>query len=449
METQYADRRQITIKGVLFLSITFLLLFSLLQSAIAKENDEDFLRKVEYKTFLFLDDFTNDLGITQDSMIGNENGCSAASGFYLTSIPVAAKNGWITKDTGYNKALKTLNSYYKDEKNPKDFYIENEHGFYPHWFNNTTGKWEDSDCYSSVDTAILMAGVITVGQYYNGTEVENLSRKLYENVDWNWMLNGDDTLSMGWRPDIGFLSGKWEKYNEGILAVLLAMGSPTHPIPEQCWDALAQNYNHENYTHGNKSFNFVESSSTSLFTYQYPQIWFNLKGKRDRIGVDYFNNSVNATLENRAYCIENPFKHKGYGLNIWGLTACECPLHDSKYEAHGPDQGEERYDDGTIAPSGAGGSIIFTPIESIEALRYMNDTYGDRLWGKYGFKVAFNLENDWNGNPGSWFSPNYVSINQGAILTMIENYRSGLIQDLFMQSEYGKRALQKAEFSQY
>ncbi len=133
---------------------------------------------------------------------------------------------------------------------------------------------------------------------------------------------------------------------------------------------------------------FHQETGKWNFTYQYPQIWFDLRDKWDRAGINYFQNSKNATLENRAYCIENPNNHKGYGTNVWGLTACECPLHDSNYGAHGPRQD----DDGTIAPAGAGGSMIFTPRESIEALRYMKEAHGDLFWGKYGFKDAFNLE---------------------------------------------------------
>ena len=399
------------------------------------QNDEEFLDTVEFNTFLFFYENTDRRGFTIESTAW-PIGSSASSGFYLTSIPIAIERGWISYEEGYQRVLTTLNNYYDDPEDPNDFYVENEHGFFPHWFYQETGKWNRVDCFSSIDTAILMAGVLTVRQYFANTEIEIAATKLYENVDWEWMLNGRDTLSMGWRPDTGFLSARWQGYNEGMLAVLLAMGSSTHPIPKESWDAWTRTYKYKHYKHGDMEYNFVESTSTSLFTYQYPHIWFDFKGKTDIVGINYFQNSVNATLENRDYCIENPKNHKGYSQNIWGLTACECPLHGSNYGAHGPRQN----DDGTVAPTGAGSSIIFTPNDSIRALRYMKDNYGYRLWGKYGFKDSFNLDID-------WFSPTYIGIDEGAMLTMIENYRSVLVQSQFMQNEYAKKAMQNAGFT--
>lgn len=421
----------------LILCILFLLTPHI-QLASAQADDGKFLDTIELKTFLFFHENTDEHGFTVESTAWH-TGSSASSGFYLTSIPIAIERGWISYEEGYQCVNTTLNSYYDNPDDPDDFYVENEHGFFPHWFDQDTGNWNGVDCFSSIDTAIFMAGVLTVNRYFAGTEIETVATKLYEDVDWEWMLNGDDTLSMGWRPDTGFLPYRWQGYNEGMLAVLLALGSSTHPIPDDSWDAWTRTYRQAEYTYGNQSYTFVESTSTSLFTYQYPQIWFDLRDKTDTAGINYFQNSVNATLENRAYCVENPNNHTGYGPNVWGLTACECPLHDSGYGAHGPRQN----DDGTIAPTGVGGSIVFTPDESIAALRYMNETYGDGLWGEYGFRDAF--------NPGmesgiGWFAPTYIGIDQGAILTMIENHRSGIVWNLFMQNDCAKKAILKAGF---
>jgi len=438
------DHYSIEMPVIKFLFVLVILSFFLtayVQPSLAEEDDEEFLEMVENKTFLFFYENTDERGFTIESTAW-PIGSIASSGFYLTSIPIAIERKWITHEEGYQRVLTTLNSYYDDPNDPDDFYVENEHGFFPHWFHQETGKWNEIDCFSSIDTAILMAGVLTVRQYFPDTEIETVATNLYEDVDWEWMLNGGDTLSMGWRPDTGFLSSRWEGYNEGMLAVLLALGSPDHSIPDESWDAWTRTYKPAKYTYNNQSYTFIESSSTSLFTYQYPHIWFDFKGKSDKKGINYYQNSVNATFENRAYCIENPNDHKGYGPNVWGLTACECPLHEFNYEAHGPRQN----DDGTVSPAGACGSMIFTPDESIEALRYMKNTYGDMeflngeiFWGKYGFKDAINLEINWS-------SPTYIGINQGAILTMTENYRSQLVQNLFMQNEYAKKAMQKAGF---
>jgi hypothetical protein len=431
-----SSRNDMSIRDVVSpLFIVLLLSIACFIPATAQESDDQFLDSLEYQTFLFFYENTDARGFTIESTAW-PIGSSASSGFYLTSIPIAIERGWITYDEGYERVLNTLNSYYDDPADPHDFYVECVHGFFPHWFNQDTGKWNGIDCYSSIDTAILMAGVLTVRPYFADTEIEQLATKLYEAVDWAWMLNGGDTLSMGWRPDTGFLAARWQGYNEGMLAVLLAIGSPTHPIPEVSWDAWTSTYNHVEYTHQNERYKFVESTSTSLFTYQYPHIWFDFRGKADKRGINYFLNSFNATRENRAYCLDNPNHHRGYGQNAWGLTACECPRHTSNYGAHGPRQD----DDGTIAPTGAGGSIIFTPVESIAALHYMKDIYGSGLWGKYGFKDAFNPDLE-------WFSPTYIGIDQGALLTMLENYRSGLVQGLCMQNECAKRAMQKAGFT--
>jgi hypothetical protein len=323
-------------KRVLCVLVFLSFLFTIYpQSALTQEEDEAFLDMIEYQTFLFFYENTDERGFTIESTAW-PIGSSASSGFYLTSIPIAIERGWVNYDDGYQRVLTTLNSYYDDSDDPDDFYVESEHGFFPHWFYQETGKWNEVDCFSSIDTAILMAGVLTVRQYFADTDVENVATKLYEDVDWEWMLNGSDTLSMGWKPDTGFISAKWEGYNEGMLAVLLAMSSPMHPIPEECWDAWTRTYKQVEYQHGNQSYKLVESTSTSLFTYQYPHIWFDFRDKTDKAGINYFQNSINATLENRAYCIDNPNNHKGYGSNVWGLTASECPLHDSNYGAHGP-----------------------------------------------------------------------------------------------------------------
>ena len=420
--------------AAILLGLIIITIFSGSIENVSTVEEGKFLDKVELGTFLFFYENTDEHGFTIESTAW-PTGSSASSGFYLTSIPIAIERGWITYEDGYRRAVTTINSYYDDPTDPDDFYVESKHGFFPHWFDQKTGKWNGVDCFSSIDTAIFMAGVLTASQYFAGTEIEAVAKRLYLDVDWQWMLNGNDTLSMGWRPDTGFLSSRWQGYNEGMLAVLLALGSPTHPIPENSWDAWAKTYRQVEYNYGNQSYRFVESTSTSLFTYQYPHIWFDFREKTDKIGVNYFQNSVNATFENRAYVIKNPNNHEAYGPNIWGLTASECPLHDSFYGSHGPRQS----DDGTIAPAGAAGSIVFTPQQSIEALRQMNESYGSKLWGKYGFKDAF--------NPGiDWFSPTYIGIDQGATLTMIENYRSGLVQALFMRNEYAKNAMQRGGF---
>jgi hypothetical protein len=422
-------------RGFLVAGLVLGFLFLFCHPAAAQYSDDDFLDGVERDTFLFFLEKTDERGFTIESTAW-PTGSTASSGFYLTSLPVAVERGWISYDEGYDRALNCLNSYYDDQGDPGDFYVQSEHGFFPHWFDRDTGRWNGVDCFSSIDQALFLSGALTVRQYFSGTPVETRATQLYEQTDWQWMMNGGDTLSMGWRPDTGFLPARWTGYNEGMLAVLLAMGSPTHPVPAQSWDAWTRSYEPVTLVHGSQNFSFVKSNSPALFTYQYPQVWFDLKGMKDRRGIDYFENSVTATLENRAYCTENPGNQTGYGPDIWGLTSSECPLHGSSYGAHGPDPS---IDDGTVAPSGAGGSILFTPDESIEALRAMTDRYEKELYGRYGFRDAFNPAIDWT-------SPTYIGIDQGVTLGMIENHRTGLIHNLFMANGEAQTAMRMAGF---
>jgi hypothetical protein len=217
-----------------------------------------------------------------------------------------------------------------------------------------------------------------------------------------------------------------------MILYVLALGSPTFPIPASAWSAWTSGYRWE--THYGMSF----VPFPPLFGHQYTEVWVDLRGIQDAYmrsrGIDYFENSRRATLANRAYCMANPMGWEGYGPNVWGLTASDTP---TGYKARGAPPAQN--DDGTIAPTAPGGSIAFTPDESIAALRHMYDEYRTRIWGPYGFRDAFNLEAD-------WFDTDYIGIDQGPILLMIENYRTEGVWNRFMQNEDVLGGLERAGF---
>jgi hypothetical protein len=220
-------------------------------------------------------------------------------------------------------------------------------------------------------------------------------------------------LCHGWKPEEGFLPYRWDTYSELMLLYLLAIGSPTNPIPAETWAAWARP---EGTYAGYTSF-----AQGPLFTYQYSHAWIDLRGQRDALGYDYFERSVNATLSNRQFAVDNQERFATYDDHIWGLTACDGP--DGEYHAYGAPPGVPVHD-GTAAPSAAAGSIVFTPQLSIAALRAMYERHGDRVWGRYGFSNAFNLDKD-------WWDQDVIGIDLGITLLMIENYRSGFVWHTF------------------
>jgi len=261
---------------------------------------------------------------------------------------------------------------------------------------------------------------------------------------------------MGWHPETGFLEAQWDGYNEAMILYVLAYGSPTHPISPESWQGWTKPYQWTTFQ-GQEMLNFAP-----LFGHQYSHMYIDFRGIQDEYmrkkGIDYFENSRRASLANRAYCISNPLGFTDYGNNVWGLTACDGPkdtvviwkgksVQFQEYSARGAAADYIR-DDGTISPTAAGGSIPFTPKESLDALAYMWERYHHRLIGKYGFKDAFNPSFRFGpGNEEGWFDQDYLGIDQGPILIQLENYRSELIWSLMKKNPYIIEGLSKAGFT--
>ena len=397
--------------------------------------DDELLELLQYKTFLFFWNEANpETGLVKDrasnSVDDEYTMASVASvGFALPAYVIGARHGWITEKQAYERVLNTLN-FFKDK-------MFSKMGFYYHFVDMNTGERSGATELSSIDTALFLAGVLFVRQYYKDSEIDkenvvfNLASELYDRVDWKWMLDDGKTFNMGWKPnrkDGRFLRARWKHYDESMVLYMLGIGANKNAVPADVWNNISRPVG--------RYGDHILIYSPPLFTHQYSHTFIDFRNKHDK-NADFFENSVQATLANREFCIDNKDNFKTYSENVWGLTACDGP---DGYKAYGAKPGHADHD-GTVAPTAAGGSITFTPELSIKALRYMYDNYKDKIWGRYGFCDSFNFDRD-------WVASDVIGIDQGTILLMIENYRTGLIWDYFMRNEEIQRAMKSIGFQE-
>ena len=352
----------------------------------------------------------------------------AATGFGLTSLCIADKRGWIDHRQAQERTRNTMRFFANQ--------AFQERGWFYHWLDAKTGarRWQSE--VSSIDTALLLAGILTARQYYRyDAEIFRLATQIYERVDFRWMLNGHPLLlSHGWKPETGFLKPRWDTYSEDTILYLLAIGSPTHAIMPGSWYALWKDrYRYE-------GFAYFTTIGVPLFMHQYAHAWIDYRNQREAKGdrIDYFENSINATLAHRKFCLNLVHDFPGYGPNVWGITASDSARG---YLAWGGPPRDPAID-GTVVPSAAGGSLMFTPEVSVAALRTMHDKYGDRIYGKYGFVDAFNP------NTG-WVDTDVIGINVGIILLSAENLRTGNVWRWFMSNREMPRAMNRVGLLPY
>jgi len=382
----------------------------------------------------------------------------AATGFGLTSYLVGVEKGYITREQAADRVATTLRFFLNAPKGDSAKNVTGNHGFFYHFIDMQTGMRYQTVELSTIDTGLLMAGILSCHAYFDGSgETETFIRtsadSLYRAVEWDWAMNEKETMSMGWHPERGFLGASWRGYNEAMVLLVMAIASPTHPIPASAWEAWCNDYQWSKF-HGQEMVNFGP-----LFGHQYSHMYIDFRGIKDAYmrnkGIDYFENSKRATIANRNYCISNPAGYVGYGPNVWGLTACDGPGNQNKanpnvsflgYSARGI---AEYYmvDDGTLAPTAAGGSIPFLPAESLGALVEMKRLYGDSIYSVYGFKDAFNLSIVYNDGKVGWYDKDYLGIDQGPILIQLENHRSGVVWNIMKKSPYIRDGLKKAGFT--
>jgi hypothetical protein len=371
----------------------------------------------------------------------------AATGFGLPAYLVGVKRGYITREQAAERVAKTLTFFVRAPRGKSKEGVAGYRGFFYHFIDPKTGLRFQQVELSTVDTGLLMAGILSCHAFFDGdneTEksIRAMADELYRAVEWDWAMNGDTRMSMGWHPERDFLGARWAGYNEAMILYVLAIGSPTHPIPPSSWTAWTKTYQWATY----QRQDYVNFGP--LFGHQFSQMFIDFRGIKDEYmaakGIDYFENSRRATLANRSYCMTNPGAFVGYSASFWGLTACDGPGNRGKanpnvsfegYNARGAAQFYLK-DDGTIAPTAAGGSIPFAPEECIAALRDMKWRLKTKLYGKYGFKDAFNLSIEYLDGTTGWYDPDYLGLDQGPILLQLENYKSGFVWDVMKKSPY-------------
>lgn len=368
----------------------------------------------------------------------------ASVGYGLSAIPIGIEYGWITKDEGYERALNTLKTLMN---------MNTTHGFYYHFVNRKTGLRFGNDVEVSViDTAICVNGALTVGQYFGG-EVLKLAHDIYKRVEWDWYYDASaNKFYMGYTPENGF-SGYWNEYAEQLMVYVLAAGSPTHKVGKQAYTYMKFNSKKADKTNDYDAFYMTWTGS--LFVYQFSHAWVDFRNIEDEAGVNWFENSVNASKASLAYAVSRSDDYKTYSEVSWGATACDGPNGYCGPYGSGPNSGKssDRVVDGTIPPCGAIGSIVFTPEASIAAMNNYR-TY-DLLWSKYGFVDAYNLgeqegyedPNITIGNTG-WYATDIIGIDKGISVIMIENYISGFVWNMFMDNKYVQAGLEELGFNE-
>jgi len=401
--------------------------------------DDEFLEDLSRRSFQFFWEFSDpDTGLTRDRARRNgapypENrrdiGSIAATGFGLAGMCIAAERGWVKPDEARTRVRSSLR-----------FFAEHapcEHGWFYHWMNVKTGErtgvQQNSDRkaeLSSIDTALLMGGILTARQYFRkDAEIHNLATRIYERMDFQWMLDGDPlSLSHGWRPEEGFLKARWAKYSEFTIIYVLGIGSSTHAIKPESW------YAWERPDNVYRDYKFI--GIAPLFTHQYSQAFVDYRKHRETRGthIDWFENSVTATRAHRQFCIDLNADFPGcYSENIWGITASDSA---TGYKAWGGPPRRSTID-GSVVPCAAGGSLMLAPEICLPALRAMKERFGDKIYGRYGFADAFHPTNGWVG-------PDILGLDAGITLLSAENLRSGNLWKWFMQNPEIPRALKLA-----
>lgn len=426
------------------------------------------IRDLQERTFRYFWDTTDpETGLAPDRWPTPSFASIAAVGFALTAYPIGVANGWITREQARTRTLATLRFFATAPQGDGQSDASGYKGFFYHFLGVTKGRRFARAELSTIDTALLLGGVLFAQSWFDAddpaeAEIRSLADQLYAAVDWTWITPRPPFVSMGWHPENGFIPSDWNIYNEGLLLYVLALGSPSHPLPPETWDAWTARFDAQwSDKWGEPHLHFAP-----LFIHQYSHCWIDFRGIRDKYmsakGIDYFENSRRAVRAQRAYAIANPGGWAGYGADVWGLTACDGP-GDFKlriagrereffsYSARGPDD----RDDGTLAPTAAAASIAFEPELASRAIAAMHARYGRGIYGRYGFLDSFNptltrtAEPLRHGKivPGTgWVDSDHLGIDQGPILLMIENLRSGLVWEVMRRNPHIRRGLQRAGF---
>ena len=426
------------------------------EKKLTVEAELELLQRKSFSYFLHETNFAN--GLVKDKTAPNWPASIAATGFALAAYPVGVERGFMSRDDAVERTLATLRFFWNSPQGPEPD-ATGYQGFYYHFLDMHTGRRAWQCELSTVDSAFLLAGMLTAGRYFDAdkadeNEIRTLADGLYRRANWQWAQNQGETLTHGWRPESGFIQYRWEGYDEALLLYILALGSPTYPMPESSYAAWGSTYKWEH------RYGYDYLYAGSFFTHQLSHIWIDFRDIQDVFmrnkGMDYFENSRRATYVQQQYAIENPLKFKCYGEYCWGITASDGPGPDTfkvdgierqffNYLARGVPYGP---DDGTIAPWAVVASLPFAPAIVLPTMDYFIHHVELKSSNPYGFKASFNATHpDRTQNPFGWVSPWQFGLHQGPIILMVENYRSGLLWQLMRTCPYIISGLRRAGFT--
>ena len=417
------------------------------------------LEMLQRETFgYFLHETNPANGLVIDKTAPNWPASIAATGLALAAYPVGVERGFMTRSAAVERTLNTLRFFWNSPQGPEPD-ATGYRGFYYHFLDMQTGRrvWQCE--LSTVDSAFLLAGALAAGIYFDAEtadeqEIRTLADALYRRADWQWAQDQGATVTHGWKPESGFLKYRWEGYDEALLLYVLGLGSPTYPLPASSYAAWASTYRWE------QCYGYEYLYAGSLFTHQLSHVWIDFRGIQDAFmrdkGIDYFENSRRATYAQQQYAIANPLKLARYAACCWGISASDGPGPETlqvdgieqqffDYAGRGVPYGP---DDGTLAPFAVAASLPFAPEIVLFALDHCIHQAKLTQFNSYGFKAAFNPSHPGvPGNPyGYWVSPWHFGLNQGPIVLMIENYRSGLLWRLMRNCPYIIGGLRQAGF---
>jgi len=392
------------------------------------QQDDQLLEQLEHANFLFFwEQASPETGLVRDRAnlfqpsAADGVASIAATGFGLTALCIGHKRGYVSLANARNRAFTTLRFLWKK--------LPTHRGFFFHWADIKTGErvWDAE--VSSIDTAMLLCGILTCRAYFRDAEIRRMAALIFNRVNWTWLSEDTSLLPHGWTPSEGFLPYRWDYYSELMMMYLLGLGSRTYPLTIEAWNAWKRTlfeYDGLRYI----------GSFAPIFVHQYSQAWFDFRGKRDQ-HADYFQNSAIATEAHRRFCIELSKLFPDYGEDLWGITASDS---QKGYVIWGgpPLMGPI---DGTVVPSAAAGSLPFLPQSVMRVLRTIKDRYS-KAWSRYGFINAFNPLRD-------WYDSDVIGIDTGITMTMAENARTGFVWETFMKNPEARLGMKRAGFTQY
>lgn len=411
---------------------TFLALLPLLYSAavvgrrFTREEDQ-FLEDLSHRAFLFFwEQADAGTGLVRDRALADSampdtraTASSAATGFGLTGLCIASDRGWIPRAHARERTVATLRFYAEQSVH--------EHGWFYHFVDSATGTRRGNSELSTIDTALLLAGVVTAQEYFRkDADIARLARTIWDRIDFRWMMNGDPALlSMHWRPEDGFSKNHWDHHCELGIMYLLGIASATSPLPSESWYA----WRRPTVSYGGHTY---ISGAPPLFVHQYSQAWIDFRGRREQRPpmTNWFDNSVEATLAHRQFCIDLRTQFPGYSANMWGITSSDTP---KGYKAWGgpPATGPI---DGSVVPCAAGGSLMLAPEVCVPALMEMHRVFGERVYKRYGFVDAFHPTTGWT-------NTDVIGIDVGITLLSAENLRTGNVWNWFMRNRQIRSAM--------